>query len=424
MELQNAKGVRDLLPEEKILKNQIVGTITKTFELYGFAPFETPILERYETLAAKFAAGTESDALKETFKLEDQGGRRLGLRFEFTTSLGRFAAQNQALKMPLKLYQAGNVFRDGPIKLGREREFWQADADILGAASMLAETEIIALLDDILKQLKFNFVIKLNSRKILNGILKQSGIKEIKEALIAIDKLDKVGKNGVAQELKQKGYTKQQIDELFSFLTKGVTLASLQKKVTDEEGKQGIAELEELFSYLKEIDVKEVEFDLSLARGQAYYTGTVIEAYLKEGAITSSIASGGRYDNMIGSFMGGGRECPAVGISFGITPILEQMKSQNKLDKKTPAKVLVIPINTINESLKIVQELRQNCINSDFASAKKGVSKNLEYANALGIQYVVIIGEDELKKKKILLKDMVSGTEQLLSLKELVKKLS
>ncbi|MEK6899578.1 MAG: ATP phosphoribosyltransferase regulatory subunit, partial [Nanoarchaeota archaeon] len=309
MELQNAKGVRDLLPEEKILKNQIVGTITKTFELYGFAPFETPILERYETLAAKFAAGTESDALKETFKLEDQGGRRLGLRFEFTTSLGRFAAQNQALKMPLKLYQAGNVFRDGPIKLGREREFWQADADILGAASMLAETEIIALLDDILKQLKFNFVIKLNSRKILNGILKQSGIKEIKEALIAIDKLDKVGKNGVAQELKQKGYTKQQIDELFSFLTKGVTLASLQKKVTDEEGKQGIAELEELFSYLKEIDVKEVEFDLSLARGQAYYTGTVIEAYLKEGAITSSIASGGRYDNMIGSFMGGGREC-------------------------------------------------------------------------------------------------------------------
>jgi len=423
MELQTAKGVRDVTPEEKILKNKVVNTISKTFELYGFAPLETPILERYETLAAKYGAGAESDVLKETFKLQDQGDRQLGLRFEMTTSLARFVAQNPTLKMPFKVYQAGPVFRDGPIKLGREREFWQCDADTIGASSMLAEAEQIGMLCDVFRQLDFKFSIKVNNRKILNGILKQSGIIEVREALIAIDKMDKIGKAGVSDELKQRGYSKTQIDKVFSFLTKGVTPASLKKKITDQEGKQGIAELEELFGYLKTLGAKEVEFDLSLIRGQAYYTGTVLEAYLKNSAITSSIASGGRYDQMIGNFMGGGREISAVGVSFGITPIMEQMKTQNKLEEKTPAKVLVIPINVTDEALKIAQELRKNGVATDFALGKKGVGKNLEYANALGIPYVAIIGEEEMKKKKVLLKEMVSGTEQLLSLKDLVKKL-
>lgn len=423
MELQNAKGVKDLTPEEKILKNKVVNTISKAFELYGFAPLETPILERFETLAAKYGAGAESDVLKETFKLQDQGGRQLGLRFEMTTSLARFVAQNPTLKLPFKVYQVGPVFRDGPIKAGREREFWQADADTLGTNSMLAEAEQIALLCDVFRELKFKFVIKLNNRKILNGILKQSGISEVREALIAIDKMDKIGKSGVAEELKQRKYSKAQIDKVFALLTAGATLSSLQKKITDSEGLQGLAELDELLGYLKIMGVKEVEFDLSLARGQAYYTGTVIEAYLKNSAVTSSIAAGGRYDQMVGNFMGGGREIPAVGVSFGITPIMEQMKAQNKMEEKTPAKVLVIPINTVSQSLEIVQELRKNDVAADFALGKKGVSKNLEYANAFNIQYVAIIGEEELKKKKILLKDMVSGTEQMLSMKDLVKKL-
>ncbi|MDP3698780.1 MAG: histidine--tRNA ligase [Nanoarchaeota archaeon] len=423
MEMQNAKGVKDLPPEEKILKNKVVNTISKAFELYGFAPLETPILERYETLAAKYGAGVESDALKETFKLQDQGDRQLGLRFEMTTSLARFVAQNPVLKMPLKVYQIGSVFRDGPIKTGREREFWQADADAVGTSSMIAEAEQIALLCEVFKELKFKFVVKVNNRKILNGILKQCGITEVREALIAIDKLDKIGKAGVAEELKQRKYSKAQVDKVFTFLTKSATLPSLKKKIKDEEGKQGLAELEELLGYLKTIGVKEVEFDLSLARGQAYYTGIVIEAYLKDSTVTSSIAAGGRYDQMIGNFMGGGRQIPAVGISFGITPIMEQMKMQSKMEQKTPAKVLVIPINVVDEALKIAQELRKNGIATDFASGKKGVSKNLEYANTLAIPYVAIIGEEEMKKKKVLLKEMSSGTEQMLSVKDLVKKL-
>ncbi len=426
MELQTAKGVRDLPPEEKILKNKVVSTIIKTFELYGFAPLETPTLERYETLAAKYGAGAESDVLKETFTLKDQGERKLGLKFEMTTSLARYVAQNPTIKMPFKVYQAGSVFRDGPIKSGREREFWQCDVDTIGTASMLAEVEQIALLADVFRQLKFKFVIKVNNRKLVDGILVQSGITaKQKEVLIAIDKMDKIGKAGVAEELSKLGFNKPQITKLMNFLSSKYTFASLSKKITAPEGSQGVNELKELFSYLKAMDVKNVEFDLSLVRGQAYYTGTVIEVYLKDSAAISSIAGGGRYDNMIRGLKGeNGLEIPAVGVSLGITPIMEQMKAQNKMEKKTPAKVLVVPINAVAEALKVAQELRENGIFTDFALSKKGVSKNLEYANALGIPYVIIIGEEEVKKKKILLKDMSSGTEQLLSVKDAVKKLS
>jgi len=423
MKLQPAKGVRDIAPEEKIIKNEVVSIITKTFEKYGFAPLETPTLERFETLAAKYGAGAGSDVLKETFKLKDQGKRKLGLRFEMTTSLARYVAQNTTLKMPFKVYQIGSVFRDGPIKLGREREFWQCDADTIGTSSMLAEAEQIAILNDVFKEIGFSFTIKINNRKILNGILNQAGIKEKKEALIAIDKLDKIGKEGVSKELKEKGYKKKQTDALFSLINKDISLDNLKKKVEDEEGKQGLNELDELLSYLKIMGIREIDFDISLARGQAYYTGTVIEVYLKNSKVNSSIAGGGRYDKMIAGYVGGDREIPAVGISFGMTPIMEQLKLNQEIKQKTLAKAYVIPINTVEKSLKIVQQLRKEGIPTDFSLGKKGVSKNLQYADSLGIPYAVIIGDRELKNKKVLLRDMNSGTEQMLSVKDLVKRL-
>ena len=181
MKFQTAKGVRDIPPEEKMIKNQVVKTISRTFELYGFFPLETPIIERYETLAAKSGAGEKSDALKETFKFTDQGKRKLALRFELTTSLARYISQNPNLKLPFKRYEVGPNFRDGPIKLGRERQFWQCDADTIGVKSMLAEVEQIAILDSVFKKLNFRFEIKINNRKLLNGILNQAGIKKQKE---------------------------------------------------------------------------------------------------------------------------------------------------------------------------------------------------------------------------------------------------
>ncbi|MDO8657072.1 MAG: histidine--tRNA ligase, partial [Nanoarchaeota archaeon] len=426
MELQTAKGVRDIPPEEKALKNQVVNTLTQVFELYGFAPLETPILERYETLAAKFAAGEASDALKETFTLTDQGDRKLGLRFDLTVPLARFMAMNPMLKMPFKRYEVGQVFRDGPIKLGRYREFWQCDIDTIGSNSMLADAEIVAVIDAAFKKLELDIIIKINNRKVLNGILEQAGIADTKEkeqAIIAIDKLDKIEKEGVAKELQERGFSKKQIDNIFTLVKENISLTELKKKLTNAEGLAGIQELEELFSYLKSMNISTAQFDVSLARGLAYYTGSVFEARLKKGQISSSVAGGGRWDNMIGGFMGGGREVPAVGVAFGLEPIMDTLRLEKKIKNKSVAQVYVIPINTISESLKTVQELRENGIAANFCLGKKGVSKNLEYASSLGIPYALIIGEDELKQKKVLLRDMNDGTEQLLTVKEVIKKL-
>lgn len=422
MKLQIAKGVKDTPPDEKIVKNEVVDNLRRVFELYGFMPLETPVIERYDTLTAKFAAGEDSDAKNEIFKLNDQGKRDLGLRFDLTVPLARFVAMNPSLKLPFKRYAVGPVFRDGPIKLGRTREFWQMDVDTVGTKSMLADAEMVALASTFFKQLGLDVVIRINNRKLLNGILEQSGIDKKEEAIISIDKLSKVGKEGVSDELKGKGYSKGQINKVFGILSEN-TLNKLGKVVKNELGKEGLLELRDLLNYLKSMKVKTVKFDPSLARGLAYYTGTVFEVFVKKGEVTSSIAAGGRYDDMVGKYMGGGRTIPAVGISFGLVPIMETLRSMQKIQSKATAKVLVIPINTVEKSLSITQELRDSEVAADFAMGKKGVSKNLEYANSLGIPYVAIIGEDELKKNKVLLRDMKSGDEQLLSLKNLVKKL-
>lgn len=423
MEIQLAKGVRDIPPEEKIVSNRIINTLKEVFELYGFTPLETPILERYETLTAKFAAGEASDALKETFRLKDQGDRDLGLRFDLTVPLSRFIAINPNLKMPFKRYEFGPVFRDGPIKLGRYRQFWQCDIDTIGSKSMLADAEILAVVQEVFNRLGLEIVIKVNNRKLLNGILNQCGIKNKEEAIISIDKLDKIGIKGVTDELISRGYSEKQANQVFSLIKENISLKELQKKVKDSEGLEGLKELGDLFSYLKQMKVKSVQFEVSLARGLAYYTGTVFEAFIVKGAVSSSLAGGGRYDKLIGSFMGGGREVPAVGVSFGLAPIMDTIKAKEDFREKTPARAFVIPIQTINESLKIVQKLRSKKIAVDLDLIGRGVGKNLEYISTLGIPYAIIIGGDELKQKKVLLRDMKSGEQSLLDLKSVVKKL-
>lgn len=420
MKLMTAKGVQDLPPEENLLKNKVVDILKETFERYGFLPLETPLLERYETLAVKYAGGAE--ILKEIFKLKDQGGRKLGLRFDLTVPLARFVGMNPTLKMPFKRYEIGKVFRDGPIKLGRRREFWQVDVDIIGSSSMIAEAELLAIVDEVFKKLGLNFVIKVNNRKLLNGILEEIGIKRKKEEVIlSVDKLDKIGIEGVKKELKEKGINKKEIGALLNIL-KIKNLNLFKKQVKDKEGQEGINELEELFSYFKILKV-ECEFDASLARGLAYYTGTVFEVFLRKGEITSSLAGGGRWDKMIGNFLGKG-VYPAVGIAFGLTPITEVLKLKKKDSKKTLVKVFIIPIKTIKESLKVVQKLRAEGINSDIDSMGRGISKNLEYAASLGIPYVVFVGERELKEGKVKLRNMETGDEWMLTVKDVVKRLS
>lgn len=423
MSLQTAKGVQDVPPEEKLVLNKIVSILKIVFERCGFMPLETPILERYETLASKYAAGEDSDALKEVFKLNDQGERDLALRFDLTVPLARYVAMNPTLKMPFKRYEMGPVFRDGPIKAGRLRQFWQCDIDTIGSASLLADAEIISILQNAFAQLNLDVVIKINNRKLLNGILEQSGIQNKEPAIIAIDKLDKLGFSGVEAELKERGYNNKQIEKLFSFLQAGITLNQLEARLDNPEGQAGLKELKELFSYLDQWKISEAEFEVSLARGLAYYTGTVYEVYLKKGKITSSLAAGGRWDEMIGKFIGGNRLVPAVGAAFGLVPILEALKEQQTFSIKTPAQVYVVPIKTVNECLPLIKQLRQAGINTDFDLSDRGMSKNLQYANTLGIPYVLIIGDQELAENKVLFRNMQTGDQQLLSLTEVIARL-
>jgi len=426
MNIDTAKGVRDFPAEEKIIRNNMMKKIETVFENYGFNPLETPSFERLDVLAAKFGAGETSDAMKEIFSFQDQGKRKLGLRFDLTLPLSRFVAMNPNIKLPFKRYEIGRVFRDGPIKLGRYREFWQCDADIVGVKGTSAETELVLMALDVFKKINLDAYIEVNNRKLLNGILKTLKISADKDKVIIIlDKLSKIGLAGVEKELYELGVPKEKTKELTDiFDIRGTTsqiLDKLEKRMNDSEGVEGIKELRELFNAL-ESKKENVKLNISLARGLSYYTGTVFEGFLKSNKIRSSICGGGRYDNMIGLFSNN-KSFPAVGISFGIEPITEFVKISKNNHKKSVTKVFVVPIKTFDKSLEIAQNLRSNGINTEIDLMDRGLSKNLSYANSFGIPFVVFVGEEELKQKKVKLRDTNTGKEELLTVDQIVKKL-
>ncbi len=424
--LQTARGMTDYPPEEKIIRQNIVETLKRIFETYGFNPLETPIVERWKTLSAKYAGGEQ--ILKETFRLTDRGGRQLGLRYELTTSMARYIGSNPMIKKPFKVYQIGPVFRDGPIKKGRTRQFIQCDADTVGSDSMLADAELINLTHHFFGEIGFPVIAKVNNRKILRGLIQLADIDPDKseQAILSLDKLAKIGPDGVLDEFK-----KTRIDT-----TKGEKLLQLtssagdnQKKIAELSEKipqnEGVDEIKEVFGHLQEPE-KSV-FEPSLARGLAYYTGTIFEFYLQVGEFSSSLAAGGRYDELIGNFAPGKEQFPAVGISFGLEPLTVLVKDKNKSEgretKKSLTQVYVIPIGTREESWKMLESLRSAGIRADIDLMDRGVGSALEFANSYHIPYCLLIGERELKLEKVTLKDMGSGNEEALSLEETISKL-
>ncbi len=417
MTLQLPKGTRDFKPEEAIARNKIISTLKDVFELYGYSPLETPAFERYDVLASKYAGGEE--ILKETFKFKDQGKRELGLRYDLTVPLARYIGMNPNIKMPFKIYQIGDVFRDGPVERARYRQFSQCDADVVGIKSMTADAEIIALTQRAFKKLGLEATIKVNNRKLLNELLLYAGVKKdkLETVLLTIDKLEKFGLDTVKKELKQKIGNKA-INNIIKIIdikgNNSEKIMEIKKLIASE----GLNEIEELLSLLKILNVN-AEFDVSLARGLSYYTGTVFEVFLKNSKVKSAVCAGGRYDKMIGSFLSKG-DYPAVGISFGLDRIYDAYAEKAEKTKKSVAQVYIIPINTFKESLRIAEELRSENVKVDIDITGKGPSKNLQYADSLGVPYVLFIGEEELKQGKVKLKDMNSGKEQLMSADELV----
>ena len=417
MSLERSKGTRDFLPQEQIARNEIIKILTRLFEQYGFAPLETPITERWDVLASKYAGGAE--ILKETFRFKDQGDRELGLRYDLTVPLARVVAMNPQLKMPFKRYQIGPVFRDGPVGFGRYREFIQCDVDIVGCSKLTADAELIALADAAFRELGLQAVIRINNRKLLNEVLTSFGVPATKmeQTILSIDKLEKLGWEAVQKELKLGGGTVKKIGE-FLAMQKSPKKDKIETIQAMVPGSEGLQEIREVFSILDGQKI-EVDFDISLARGISYYTGTIIEVVLKNSDITSSVCGGGRYDSMIGSFMGKGA-VPAVGISFGLDRIYD---STEKKEKKSVADVYIIPIGTFGQALSVCQELRKKGINADIDLSGRGPSKNLNYASSLGIPYAIFFGEEEARKNKVKLRDMTTGKEVAVSLNEAIQTL-
>ncbi len=410
MELQLPRGMRDFPPEEKILRDKVIATLKELFELYGFSPLETPVVERWEILSAKYSGGEE--ILKETFKLKDQGGRDLGLRYDLTVPLARFVGMNPTIKRPFKRYQIGTVYRDGPIKKGRTREFYQCDADIVGSSSPLADAECVQLALDVFERLGIDVIVKINNRKILSEMACLASVPQdlTDAAILSLDKLEKIGPDEVIREMVERGISRASAER---FLSGAQDREALKNS-------EGYRELEPVLSYLQDT---RVVWTPSLARGLSYYTGTIYEVYARDSSVTGSLAAGGRYDNMIGQFLEGAEKIPAVGISFGLEPILEVLKERRDLPlRKTVTQVYVIPFkNLLSEGRRVCQQLRRAGIKTDMDFSAKGISDGLKYANAYDIPFVVIVGPDEVAQGKVKLRDMRSGEERLLTIEEVVQ---
>ncbi|MEM4336664.1 MAG: histidine--tRNA ligase [Candidatus Woesearchaeota archaeon] len=417
------KGVRDFLPQEKILRDKIIETLKYAFEIYGYNPVETPALERYDLLASKYSGGEE--ILKETFSLVDRGKRKLGLRYDLTVPFARIIAMNPNLKMPFKRYQIDRVWRDGPLKLGRYREFWQADCDVVGSKNLLAEAELLSLAFFVFKNFNMSIDIQVNNRKLLNEVLKFCGVGEelYDSVLLSLDKLQKIGLEGVKKELIDKNINERVIKKLIDIVNVTGENQQIISYIKEKIGKtEGISELEEIMRLCEIFKVK-IRIVPTLARGLSYYTGTIFEIYLKDSPITSSVAAGGRFDKMIGMFVGKEEDYPAVGISFGVDVITDAIKlSKNIIPRKSVVDVYVVPIgNVLEDAIPIAQLLRAEGIRTDIDLNSRGVTKNLNFANSYGIKYVIFIGENEIKNKLIKIRDMERGEEKLMEVKDVIK---
>ncbi len=421
MKMQLAKGVRDFPPEEKIPRQELVDSLRKVFETYGFVPLETPSIERLETFQAKGGAGEEADVVKETFRFKDQGDRELGLRFDLTVPLARYVAMNQAIRMPFKRYEIGRVYRDGPIKTGRYREFWQCDIDTIGCKDMIAEAELLTIAEKSFKNFNLDVRILVNNRKLLTALVEKAGIPadKVEDAIIGVDKLDKLGPDGVRKDLVERGFSEEQVNSLLEYLAvEGSNSEKLNRMAELVGENEGLAELRELFSL---VQFENVIFMPTLARGLAYYTGTVWEVFSKDESLNFSLAGGGRYDNMIGEFSGN-KEVPAVGMAFGLEPILETLRIQQKLNERSAiAKAYVIPIGKLNEAFVIANLIRDAGISTDIDLLGRGPGKNFQYVDKAGIPYAVIIGDKEVSESKVTLKNMGSGDEKMVSVEEAIR---
>jgi histidyl-tRNA synthetase len=427
---QVPKGFRDFLPAQKIFRQKVIEVIRSIFETYGFNPLETPSLEYAETLEGKY--GEEGDRL--IYKFEDRGGRAVALRYDLTIPLCRVVSMYPEIAKPFKSYQIAPVWRADKPQRGRFREFYQCDIDIIGTTSVLADAELMVVIHAVLTQLGIkDFIIHINNRKLLNAIASIAGIPnaELAAFLRSLDKLDKIGKEGVSAELLEKGFSAEAIKKVFSILDETGSAKShrealeiINSMVRDNAtGAEGVAELMVIRDALEAQGIPETayRFDLALARGLDYYTGPVFETRVIAPKI-GSITGGGRYDNLIGLFTSA--PVPATGSSFGLErlmTVLEELRGAATPDTNTQVLVALFDISLRNESLRIAKMLRDAALKTEIYFEADKLKKQLSYAAQKGIPLVVIVGPDEARNATAALRNMRSSTQEVLAQHNLVQ---
>lgn len=445
------KGTRDFGAEEMRRRNYIFDTIRQVFRLYGFNQIETPSLELLSTLMGKY--GEEGDKL--LFKILNSGdylakvdeslltGRdsvhltgqiaEKGLRYDLTVPFARYVVQHRAeLQLPFKRYQIQPVWRADRPQRGRYREFYQCDADIVGTDSLLNEVELLQMIDEVFHRLGINVTVKLNNRKVLAGIAELIGEPErLIDITVAIDKIDKIGLEAVEQELLERGLSAEAVTRLRPILTISGTvderldaLASLLADIP--VGAEGVRELREVTSAAVALGLRAaLDLDVSLARGLNYYTGTIIEVKANDVAI-GSISGGGRYDNLTGVF--GMPGLSGVGISFGADRIYDVLTALNAFPEDTRDSLQVMFTNfgptEALESMRMMKQLRTAGISCEIYPDASKMKKQLGRADALNIPYVAVVGEDEISRGGMTLKDMRTGEQSFVTVDQLIQKLS
>ncbi len=410
------RGTRDFMPEKMREIEYTIKTIKKIFDIYGYNPLGSPVFERWEILKAKCGEEVE----KQIYKFKDKGGRELGLRFDFTVPLARIIASNPALPKPFRRYQVSRVWRyERPEAERRFREFWQADIDIVGSNKPECDAEVLAAASDCLEALGFkHFIIRLNNRKVLEGLIKAVGIPPSKNLATfrIIDKLEKIGLENVKKELitELKGIkeTAEKVENLLKFVemkgNKIVENKSVRKILKNTIGEQGLDELKQIVDKAESFGIaKRIIITFSLARGLDYYTGPIFELTIEGCEDVGSVAGGGRYDKLIELY--GGVPTPATGISLGIDRIVQLMERKNLFSlPKTFTKVFVATIDAKMSPLaiEITQTLRKAEIPTEVDVMGRKFIDQLKYADKKGIPYTLIVGIKEVEEGFVVVRDM------------------
>ena len=413
-------GFMELMPNEQILFEQMKQKIEKTYQKFGFLPLDTPILELSEVLLAKAGGETE----KQIYRFE-KGDTDISMRFDLTVPLAKYVAKNYGnLSFPFRRYQIGKVYRGERSQKGRFREFYQCDIDIIGDGelSIINDAELPSVIYNVLKELGFDdFTICINNRKILNGLFENLEQKENSvEILRIIDKIEKIGKEAVIEELEKIEVSKEPINKIMNFIEiDGTTDEKLEKlqnlNIENETFKLGLEDLRQVIKYVRAFGIPEQNFkvDLTIARGLDYYTGTVYETFLNQYRELGSICSGGRYENLAEFYTD--KKLPGVGISIGLTRLFYKLNELNliKADKKSIAEVLIVPmLEDLSVPIEIANNLRINGINTEIFLNDKKLKAKMKYADKLEIPYVIVIGEDEINSGIVKIKDMKTGNEK------------